>query len=80
MNPGITSREIYARHTGTEGKSYAASHLVWSTDEQDGATTFIAARNAEAAKLNDKARQEDKPAKAKVEQITHEQYLKERAI
>lgn len=57
-------RDVFARHTGKDGKSYVAMHRVWSADR------FFAARAAEAAKEGGKTR---------CEQITQEQFTKERA-
>ncbi|MEO8391185.1 hypothetical protein [Polaromonas sp.] len=78
MQTQMTTRAIYARHTNTKGESYVASHVVWSTDETDGAVLFIAARQREAQKLNDDSVVPTE-RKAKVEQITHDTYLKDRA-
>lgn len=59
---GFLARDVYARHTNKEGKSYVAQHRVWD------AARFFAARADEAAKEG---------GKAKCEQITEEQYRKE---
>ncbi|WP_406626140.1 hypothetical protein [Acidovorax sp. SDU_ACID1] len=64
MTTEFTPRDVYARHTSKEGNSYVARHRVWS------AGRFFAARAAEAAKEGGKAR---------CDQITEDQYLKERA-
>jgi len=77
MNAAMTTRAIYARHTDTKGKSFVAEHVVWKDDETDGADLFMAARQRETAKLNAESK-EATERKAKVEQITHETYLKER--
>jgi hypothetical protein len=74
------ARSIYVRHTGTDGKSYLAEHRVWSTEQQDGATTLIAARTAEAQAENAKAKRKNEPALAKVEQITEDQYRQARGF
>ncbi|MFA5386836.1 MAG: hypothetical protein WC322_00360 [Candidatus Paceibacterota bacterium] len=58
------ARDVYARHTSKEGNSYVALHRVWSADR------FFKARAADAAKEGGKAR---------CEQITQEQFAKERA-
>ena len=60
----FTVRDVYARHTDKSGKSYVTSHRVWNAER------FFSARAAEAAKEGGKAR---------CEQITEEQYRKERA-
>lgn len=67
----LTTREIYMRHTSVDGTSYVASHVVWDAD------TFIAARQREAAKLN-AGQKGNEPRMAAAQQITQEQYLKER--
>ncbi len=65
------TREIYVRHTDTSGQSHVMSHFVWNADK------FIAELKEAAQKVNDD-QQPGKPRKAAAEQITHEQYLKER--
>lgn len=60
----FVARDVYARHTGKDGNSYVALHRVWN------ATRFFDARQAEAAKEG---------GKAHCEQITEEQFNKERA-
>lgn len=60
----MTPRDIYMRHTGKDGKSYVHEHRVWDAER------FIASQQDAAAKEG---------GKAKAEQITHEQYLAERA-
>ena len=77
MQTEMTTRAIYARHTNTKGASYVAEHVVWKTDQTDGADLFMAARQREAAGLNADSK-EPTERKAKVEQINHETYLKER--
>lgn len=66
------TREIYLRHASTNGESYDSSHFVWSADR------FIAAQQEAAAGLN-ADQPKGAPRLAKVEQITKEQYLKEKA-
>ncbi len=71
MPEKLTTREIHMRHTSVTGSSYVRHHIVHDADK------FIAARKAEARKLN--ADQEDgDPRMAKVELITPEQYAEER--
>lgn len=65
------TREIYLRHIGPTGESYNASHFVWDADR------FIASQQAAAAALN-ADQKKGAPRLAKVEQITQEQYTKER--
>lgn len=64
MHDQFTPRDVYARHTGKDGNSYVACHRVWSAER------FFAARAADAAKEGGKAR---------CDQISQEQYRKERA-
>ncbi len=64
-------RDLHLRHTSTDGKSFAQQHRVWDADR------FLAARQAEAANANAKAK-DDAPRLAKVELITAEQYRAER--
>lgn len=59
----LVGRDVYARHTGKDGGHYVACHRVW------GAERFFAARAAEADKAGGKSR---------CEQITAEQYTKEK--
>ena len=67
----MTTRDIYVRHTDTAGKAYVSEHRVWDAER------FLAARKKDAADLNEKQKSGD-PRKASTEQITQEQYLKER--
>lgn len=69
MTIEFSPRDVYARHTGKDGKSYVAEHRVWNSD------LFFAARTKEAAEINAK----DKGARAGIEQITRAQYLGARA-
>lgn len=59
----MVCRDIYVRHTAKDGKSFVAQHRVWD------APRFLASRSAEAAKEGGLAR---------CDQITPDQYLKER--
>jgi uncharacterized protein YqfA (UPF0365 family) len=68
----MTSLDIFMRYTSTDGAVTTASHGVW--DKQ----RFLDARQAEADKENAKARNEGRKALAKAEQITAEQYRRER--
>ncbi|CDN87375.1 hypothetical protein BN948_01797 [Hydrogenophaga intermedia] len=69
--PELTTREVYARHTGVAGGSYVQAHLVWDADK------FFAARARDAENMNSHQAKGD-PRLAKCEQITHDQYLTER--
>jgi hypothetical protein len=65
-------RDMYVRHTNTDGRSYVHLHRVWS------GSRFILARETEAANLNAEALRKEKPALAKAEQITEDQFHNER--
>lgn len=60
--------DIYMRYTDADGKKTVRDQRVWDKD------TFLAARQAEADRENAK----EKTTKVKAEQITREQFLKER--
>jgi hypothetical protein len=67
-------RTIYMRHTSAEGNSYVNEHRVWDADK------FIASQQKAAEVVNaDHAKKNDgQVGKAKAEQITQDQYAKER--
>lgn len=67
----MTGLTIYMRHTDTNGHRTVREHRVWDKD------LFVNARTDEALQANRKVKQGE-PAKARAEQITREQYLKER--
>lgn len=67
----MLARDVYVRHTNTDGHSYAAEHRVWDVG------LFMSARESETTLLNAKVESNGKRL-AKVEQITREQYLQER--
>jgi hypothetical protein len=69
----MNGRDIYLRHTDTDGHSYVREHR--------DAERFIASQQQAAGRLNADALNEvpPKPAKAQVQQITDDQYRKERA-
>lgn len=71
MTVEMTTRDLWMRHTDVNGKSYVAEHRVWD------AVRFVAARQQEAAMLNDK-QTPGQPRLAAAEQITEEQYRKEK--
>ena len=73
MSATAHGRDIYMRHTDTGGKSFVRLHRVWDADR------FVAARQAEAEKLNADVK-DGAPRLAKAEQITEEQYRKERKV
>jgi hypothetical protein len=65
-------RDLYMRHTSDDGKSHVVEHRVWDADR------FVISQQCAAEKVN--AQQEPgAPRKAAVQQITKDQYLKERA-
>lgn len=74
MQLEMPGRDIFMRHTNTDGKAYVMNHRVWDAER------FIASQQQAVAKLNADARQANppKPALAKAEQITDDQYRKER--
>lgn len=63
----ISGRDIYVRHTDTNGKSHVEQHRVWDRDR------FIASRQADASQANAKVEGDGKRL-AKVELITAEQF------
>jgi len=71
MTVEMTTRDIWMRHTGVDGKSYVAEHRVWDADR------FVASQQQAAADLNARQKQ-GQPRLAKAEQITEEQYRKEK--
>lgn len=64
--------DLFLRHTDASGRATVRMHRVWHKE------AFLAARKAEAAQENDRA-PKDSPRLAAAEQITREQYLRERA-
>ncbi len=72
MNDRMTCRDIWLRHTSTDGKSHVQCHRVWDAER------FVASQQQAAQNLNDKV-EGDGPRKASVQQITEEQFNKERA-
>lgn len=71
MTLEMMGHDVYMRHTGADGKSYVALHRCWDVQR------FLAEQQRAAADVNAK---ETDPAKrkAKAEQITDDQYRKER--
>jgi hypothetical protein len=67
----MVCREVYVRHTSTDGKSHVVEHRVWD------AKLFIASQVAIADKLNAGVEGDGKRL-AKAEQITRDQYMSER--
>lgn len=72
MNDRISTRAIHLRHTATDGKHHVQEHTVWD------AAKFVDSLQREAAKQNAESKNPTQ-RKAKVEQITAEQYRAERA-
>ncbi len=68
----IVGRDIYMRHTDTEGRSYVNEHRVWD------AKKFVNSQAKAAADLNANVKGDGKRL-AKAEQITKAVYLAERA-
>ena len=69
----MVTHDVYMRYTDANGKHSVQEHRVWDSSR------FVAARAAEAKQLN--AKEED-PEKRRhyAEQITEEQYRKERGV
>jgi hypothetical protein len=67
----MVCREVYLRHTSTDGQRHVVQHRVWDADR------FIASQARAAQALNDAVKGDGKRL-AKAEQITREQYLSER--
>lgn len=67
-------RSLYLRQTSADGKTHVTEHWVWDAER------FLAARKRESEKLNADALRDNAKATqlARVEQITDDQYLKER--
>lgn len=74
MQVELVSRPVFLRHTSADGKSHVVEHLTWDADR------FLASQQRAAEKVNTEARSATPPtpALAKVEQITQDQYRKER--
>jgi hypothetical protein len=68
----LMGRDIWLRHTGQDGKSYTNHHRVWD------AALFLEAQQKAVREVNEK-QDAGQPRRAKVEQITEEQYRKEKA-
>ena len=66
-------RDLYMRHTDTDGRSFVQLHRVWDAER------FVAARKAEACSLNADVKG-NAPRLALVQQITRDQFLQERTI
>jgi hypothetical protein len=64
-------REVYMRHTDTDGATWVREHRVWDGD------LFVASQQSAAQELN-AAVKDDGKRLAKAEQITREQYLANR--
>lgn len=71
MTLEMMGHDVYMRHTGPDGKSYVQQHRCWDT------ALFVTSAEKAAHDVNAK---EKDPAKrnAKAEQITDDQYRKER--
>lgn len=69
MELQVIGRDIYVRHTGVDGKSRAEYHRTWDAD------TLLKSLQAAVDKVN---RDKGAGSRAAIQQITKEQYLKER--
>ena len=68
----VVVRDVFARHTGTDGTSHVSSHRV-----MEPISVFIEARERDARQANSKV-EGDAPRLAKFEQITEEEYNRHR--
>jgi hypothetical protein len=68
----LMGRDVWMRHTSTDGKSYVNHHRVWDAEH------FIESQHKAVRDVNEK-QDGGKPRLAKAEPITEEQYLKEKA-
>lgn len=78
MQMETSARDVFMRHTDTDGKSFVFCHRVWIT-EPGSADKFVAIKQDAAAAANAQATKDKKPALASSQQITEAQYLKEKA-
>lgn len=69
----MVCREVYVRHTGADGSHHVVEHRVWDAE------LFIASQEQAARALNDEVKGDGKRL-AKAEQITREQYQRERGV
>ena len=67
-----SARDLYLRHTATDGNGYVQCHRVWDAD------IFIAARQREAQKANADVKGDDAPRRARIDIVTRDQYLNSR--
>lgn len=65
-------RTVYMRHTNTSGGAYVQEHRVWDF------ATFLGNQFRTVTELNSDAVKKKQPANAKIEQITEDQYRKEK--
>lgn len=72
MTLAMLGRDIFVRHTATNGVAYVQQHRTWDADR------FIIARQLEAEKMNAEVKDGGKRL-AKAEQITEEQFRRERS-
>lgn len=72
MQLAMNGRDVYLRHTGTDGKVHVSQHRTWDAE------LFVAAQQRAAEKLNAEAIAKGEPSKARVDQITDDQFKKER--
>jgi hypothetical protein len=68
LDTSMHGRDLWMRSTEEKGLATYSEHRVWDAER------FVAARQADAARLNDKHGTD----KASAEQITRDQYLKGR--
>lgn len=68
----LITHDVHMRYTGADGKKHVQEHRVWDSSR------FVAARIAEAKRLNEREDDETK-RNHHAEQITEQQYRAERA-
>lgn len=68
----LVGRDLFMRHTSADGKSHVVQHRVWDADR------FVINQQCAAERINAEQKP-GAPRLAAVQQITKEQYLKERA-
>jgi len=68
----LICRDVFVRHTEGNGRSYVMCHRVWDADR------FLAAQVEAAKRLAREAHEKNQPFLHKAEQITEDQYRKER--
>lgn len=78
LDPNMSGRDVFVRHTGPRGDTYMQLHRVWGGNA--GVERFMAGQREAAIKVNDDHQREHPKdvARAWAEQITEDQYRAER--